>query len=278
MYAPLVHTPTALIDSIATVNTQLYGQLVRQPRPDAELWQVRRAYDLAVSLYAAIHQADGRPFSAHVVSAASVLTLLGASTTLVATALIHNVYGNADFGDGLHAAATPARREHVRHAVGAEIEAWVYRFRELRLTDDVASVKRNLGALDARDRQLLLLELADLMDKYADLSVLYFGDGRWVTDFVDANESHLIEIGHALGQPVLAEALRIAFATVRASRVPDAFRAPADRKYLYTIVPGSCRVVTPTPTLERRIKNSAPWRFARRLVRGAPGGIGSFPK
>jgi hypothetical protein len=269
MYAPLVDTPTALIDSIGTVNIQLYGQLVRQRRPEAELWQVRRAYDLAVSLYAASYQADGRPFSAHVVSVASVLTLLGASTTLVATALVHNVYSNADFGDGLYAVVTPERRQRVRDAVGEEIEAWVYRFRELRLSDDVAAAKARLGGMDARDRQLMLLELADLMDKYADLGVLYFGDGAWVTDFVDANEIHLVEIGHALGQPVLAEALRIAFATARASRVPDAFRAPAHRKYLYTIVPGSCRVVMPPPTLGRRIKGSAPWRLARRLVRGA---------
>jgi hypothetical protein len=157
----------------------------------------------------------------------------------------------------------------MREAIGAEVEARVHRFRELHLTDDVAAVKANLGTMPASDRELLLLELDDLMDKYADLSVLYLCDGAWITGFVDANEAHLVDIGHALGQPVPAEALRSAFATVRASRVPEAFRTPAGRQYLYTIVPGSCRVVMPRPTLKQHLKHSAPWQLARRLVRGA---------
>ncbi len=110
-----------LIDSIAMVNTRLYGQLLAQGRSDDDLWAIRRAYDLTSVLYSGAYQADGRPFTAHVVSVASILALIGMPSTIVAAGLIHNVYGNGDFGDGryseCHAAAScaGARRGGRRH-------------------------------------------------------------------------------------------------------------------------------------------------------------------
>ena len=258
-----------LIDSIATVNTRLYGQLLAQGRSDEELWGIRRAYDLTSVLYSGAYQADGRPFTAHVVSVASTLALIGMPSTIVAAGLIHNVYGNGDFGDGLHSSATPQRRARVRDAVGDDIESCVHRFRQLRLTGDLQPMKAKIASLSERDRMILAIELADFLDKYADLSVLYFGDGDWVTTYVDAHERELIDIGVALGQPVLAEALSLAIARVRSCQVPPALRSSAERKYLGMIVPPSC-VVRPRLRWTGAVKGSAPWRFARRMIRGAP--------
>src|SRR5262249_13311492 len=99
-----------LLDSLAMVNTRLYCQLLEQKRPEEELWAVRRAYDLTSVLYSGAYQADGRPFTAHVVSVASILALLGMPSDIVATGPIHNVYGNGNFGDGLYSGATRQRR------------------------------------------------------------------------------------------------------------------------------------------------------------------------
>ena len=267
MARPIATSAQQLIDSIATVNTRLFAQLLEQGRPEAELQSIRQAYELTAELYSAAYQADGRPFTAHVVSVASILALIGMPSNIVAAGLVHNVYGNGDFGDGRHSGVTPERRRRVREAVGDDVEDCVHRFRELRLTDDLAPLKARIGSLSERDRMIVAIEFADLLDKYADLSVLYFGDGRWVTRYVDANESDLLEIGYALNQPVLTDALRCSIARVRSHSVPDALRSPADRKYLYTVVPPS---LTERPRLkwQRVVKRSAPWRLVRRVIRG----------
>lgn len=256
-----------LIDSIATVNTRLYGQLLAQGRPDEDLWAIRRTYDLTSVLYSGAYQADGRPFTAHVVSVASILALIGMPSNIVAAGLIHNVYGNGDFGDGRYSGVTPQRRQRVRDAVGDDIESCVHRFGELRLTGDVQAVRAQIGSMSERDRMILAIELADLLDKYADLSVLYFGNGDWVTRFVDAHEHELIDIGYALGQPVLADALTHAIARVRSRQVPPALRSSPERRYMSTIVPLSC-IVRPKLTWTKAIKQSVPWQFARRAIRG----------
>jgi hypothetical protein len=258
-----------LIDSIAMVNTRLYGQLLAQGRSDDDLWAIRRAYDLTSVLYSGAYQADGRPFTAHAVSVASILALIGMPSNIVAAALIHNVYGNGDFGDGRYSGVTPQRRQRVRDAVGDDIESCVHRFSELRLTGDLQVVKSRIGWMSERDRMILAIELADLLDKFVDLSVLYFGNADWVTQFVDAHEYELINIGYALGQPVLADALTHAIAQVRSRQVPAALRQSPERRYVSTIIPLSC-IERPELTWTKAIKQSVPWRFARRVIRGTP--------
>lgn len=264
-YAPV--SAQGLIDAIASVNTRLYAQLLGQGRAERELRDVRGAYELACEVYSGAYQADGRPFVAHVVSVASIVALLGMPSDIVAAALLHNVYGNADFGDGLWSCATDERRRRVRRAVGVRIEACVHRFSELRLANNVSAIKARLPQLDPHDRMLLAIELADALDKYADLSVLFFGDGAWVTRFVDANEQDLMDIGYAIEQPMLAGALQLAIARVRASSIPHSVRSAPDRKYLYTIVAPS-QIIRPRLKWASVIKQSWPWQLARRMVRG----------
>ena len=233
MFTPLVHSPAELLESIAMVNTRLYGQLLAQGRPEHELELIRRAYDLASFLYAGAHQPDGRPFTAHAVSVASALTLLGLPSSMVAAALVHNVYNNGDFGDGLHDALTPARRHLVAEAVGEEIEGYVVRFRSLRLNREIES----WGDVE---RNLMILELADKLDKYVDMNLLFAGDAEWVKRFMNAHEAELVDIAGRLGQPVLAGALTLAVARAeKRGSVPTVLRSEPHRKYAYRIQPAS---------------------------------------
>lgn len=266
MYQVLATTGTACLESIAAVNTRLYGQLTTQGRPAQELIDIRRAYELNCALYSGAFQADGRPFIAHTVSVASILAILGLPSNIVAAGLIHNVYGNADFGDGRFACATPQRRERVRRAVGDEIESCVHRFGELRLSSRFPEIRANIGTMIDRDRLLLTIELADILEKYADLGVLYFGDSRWVTRFVDAHEQDLLELAHQLDQPVLAEALSLAISRVRSSQVPTELANHPEHVYLYSLMPGSC-MERPRITWTRALKRTTLWQFARRIVR-----------
>ncbi len=266
MYHPLATTASTILASIAAVNTRLYGQLIAQGRMQHELADIRRAYELTCTLYAGAFQADGRPFVAHTVSVASILAIVGLPSNIVAAGLLHNVYGNGDFGDGRFACATPSRRLRVRNAVGSEIESCVHRFSELRLVHRLPTIKANVATMSDRDRMILSIDLADILEKYADLGVLYFGDSRWVTRFVDAHEPDLVSLAHQVDQPVLAEALSLAISRVRSGHVPPELVSSPEHAYLYTIVPPSC-MERPRLTWTRALKQTALWQFARRVVR-----------
>ena len=231
------------MEPIAQTNLQLYNQLRRQRRSVNELSGVRRAYELASTLYSGYYQADRKPFIAHSVGVGSVLAHLDLPAELIATGLLHNVYGNGDFGDGRKGAATRDRRRRVRNSVGERIEGLVYRFRQVRIKPDAGDdFADRIARLDDSDRQLVLVDLADYLEKCVDCGVLYFGDGRWVTETLARHGGRLIDIAGELGQPRLAEMLAEAFAQVAAEPgIPQVLRGPSNRKYLSLVVPRSCR-------------------------------------
>ena len=121
------------MDKIAQTNLQLYNQLRAQERSLSDLGLVRRAYEFLTTIYSGYYQADGKPFVAHPVGVASILANLGFSADFVAAGMLHNIYGNGDFGDGLNNTVTNGRRRLVRNEVGCRVEDLSYRFRALRL-------------------------------------------------------------------------------------------------------------------------------------------------
>lgn len=231
------------MESIAQTNIQLYNQLRHQGRSLDELALVKRCYQLAVSLYSGNFQADGKPFVAHVTGVASVVAQLGLPAEIVGAACIHNAYGNGDFGDGLLHTANPRRRRIVREAVGPEVEGCIHRFMAVRLTEkSMLDIPARLDGLDERDRNLIAMELADILEKHADHGVLYYGDNRWVTGFTDNHGKALIEIACHLGHPQLGAALRESFAAAAIESIPQVLRSDAHRDHMELVVPRSCRL------------------------------------
>ncbi|MBA3564469.1 MAG: hypothetical protein H0W33_10780 [Gammaproteobacteria bacterium] len=241
---------------IAQTNVQLYNQLRRSGRSLDELALVHRAYQLTVSLYSGCFQADGKPVAAHVAGVASILARLDLPVEIVAAACIHNIYGNGDFGDGRGSGVTPYRRRVVSGAVGKEVEACVYRFSELRLNhESVPDIGRRLDRLDVRDRHLIVMELADILEKYMDQGILYFRHHN-VTRLVADHSELLIEMADRLGYPQLASALGESFAATAADSVPEALRAVTGDRCMNIVIPRSCQLRTSIATLKNiaRIK------------------------
>jgi (p)ppGpp synthase/HD superfamily hydrolase len=227
----------------AQTNIQLYNQLRGQGFPREQLALVHRAYELLTTLYPGYYQGDGKPFVAHGVGLASLVAELGQPSEIVAMALLHNVYGNGDFGDGMESGATPERRALVREAVGAEIEELVFRFNELRLhPDTIEEDRRTMAALDETGRRLQLVAIADHLEKYVDLGVLYFGDDREIVSWTRRIGQDLIDMASELGQPRLARMLETAFAeaSAEATKIPPDLRASDGRRHLKLLVPRSC--------------------------------------
>lgn len=232
---------------VAQTNIQLYNQLRRQGLSRAELVLVHRAYELLASVYSGYYQGDGKPFVAHGVGVASILAELGQPVEIVATGLLHGVYGNGDFGDGQASGGTPARRQIVREAAGDEVEELVARFTELRLHPDTIERDRQaIARLDATERRLQLMAIVDHLEKYVDLGVLYFGDDVEITEWTERIGPDLIELAGALGEPRLAAMVSAAFdeATAQSTNVPAELRASDGRRHLKLVVPRSCELRT----------------------------------
>jgi hypothetical protein len=228
---------------IAQTNVQLYNQLRERRLPVAGLALVHAAYDLLSELYSGYYQADGKPFVAHGVGVASILASTGQPAEIIAVGLLHNAYGNADFGDGRRHVVTAYRRRIVRGAVGEEVERLLARFQEIRIgRTGIAEARRALPERSADERALLLVDLADYLEKYADMGVLYYGQNDWVLDTSDEIGEQLVAFAGALGHSGLGGELAAAIEEARAQDPAPAELRPADgRRYLKLVVPRSCR-------------------------------------
>ena len=253
------------MEHVAQTNLQLYNQLRAQGRSLEELEVVHRAYEFLTTIYPGYYQADGKPFVAHTVGVASILEHLGLPTEFVVAGLLHNIYGNGDFGDGLSDVVTEARRRIARKEVGERIEVLIDRFRKFRVgPKNIQDISSRLDQFDQTDKTLVVIDLADCLEKYVDLGVLYYGDNRWITDVVAEHGNQLIAIAGQLGQPELTRMLTEAFEQASTAEIPNALRASNGRKYLELVVPRSCRVRL---RIVLRWRLSALWQRLRRKTR-----------
>jgi hypothetical protein len=227
---------------IAQTNIQLYNQLRDARLPLDDLVLVHRAYEFLTTLYPGHYQADGKPFVAHGVGVASILAWLDQPAEILAVGLLHNVYGNADFGDGWSSGATPFRRRVVRETMGERIEDLLARFGEQRLERrPIEAARQAVHELDETERRLLLVDLVDHLEKYVDLGVLYFGENDWVMSLTDRIGRDLIEIANELGGPRLGEmfSTALAEAAANAAAVPAELRSSDSRRHIKLVVPRS---------------------------------------
>jgi hypothetical protein len=267
---------------IAQTNVQLYNELRDAGLPLDDLVLVHRAYELLTTLYPGYYQADGKPFVAHGVGVASILARLDQPAEILAVGLLHNIYGNADFGDGRSGGTTRFRRRLVRQAVGEQVEGLLVRFMDLRIHPHrIEDARRALPGRDDTERRLLLVDLADHLEKYVDLGVLHFGESDWVMGSSERIGRDLIEIAEELGEPRLGAMLSRAFAeaAAQAAEVPAELRPSDGRRYLELVVPRSCRRRLPlrlranVQEVRRRLRSRGRLRrlrsASRRLPRGA---------
>ncbi|CAN5200040.1 hypothetical protein BH24PSE2_BH24PSE2_08830 [soil metagenome] len=193
---------------------------------------MRRAYDLAQHLYCNFIEADGVPLVAHVTGVASICARLNLSSELVAMACLHNVYTNGDFGDGRKKCATAFRRQLVRDAVGETVESHVHRFPALLRNgnDTLLSLGKRSDSLTPRDRQLLVIDLADVLEKCHDFGPLYYGGGEPLIDRYRREGPDLAGLARDLGYPELAAALSEAITALLSESVPPSLRSRNTRQ------------------------------------------------
>jgi (p)ppGpp synthase/HD superfamily hydrolase len=229
---------------ISQTNIQLYNQLRDKALPLDDLLAVHRAYELLTTLYSGCFQADGKPFVAHGVGVASILAELDQPIEFVVAGMVHNVYGNGDFGDGRGPGETPARRRLVRQVVGERVEQLVARFPQLRIEDHgIETLRRSLPQRSEDERRVIVIDLADYLEKCSDLGVLYFGENDWVLGVIEPTGDQIAELASELGEPRLAELLSSAFSSVVAHQhaIPPQLRPSDRRRHMKLVIPRSCQ-------------------------------------
>jgi hypothetical protein len=219
----------------AQTNLRLYEQLRRAGRDADELAAVRRAYELAMRIFAGQYRATGKPFVAHLVGTAGILGSLGAAAPVVRAGLLHAAYTHGDFG-GLRRALTGRKRAAVGAAAGADAEALILRYTELPWTADaLPRLHAGLAALPPVDRDVVTMRLANELEDLVDLGGAYCGKA----DRGDAAAALERELAEGLGLPVLAAALAQARRAAAAAALPAALRGA--RRSSFILGPASHR-------------------------------------
>jgi hypothetical protein len=192
----------------AQTNLRLYEELRAAGRAPAELLAARRAYDLALVLFAGLHRASGKPFVAHLVGVASIAAKLGQRAPVVVAGLLHAAYDQGLF-PGWRRRLTDAKRAAVRAVAGDEAERLVLRYHQH----------------DDGDREVVLLRLANELEDLVDLA------GAYSRKPYDEAE-RAAERARALGHDVLAEALDRAYHANRDAALPAGLAGDHRRSFL----------------------------------------------
>ena len=197
--------------SFAQTNVQIFNQ-IKGGYTQSEIEEVLQSYALASELFSGVVRGSGKPFLAHAVGTASIVAALSAPVHLVISALLHAAYTHGHFGGG-NRGASPANRQRVRDIVGEESEELIYRYTNLvwRESAAIPRIVQRLAAFSHSDRSVLLVRLANELEEYLDLGILYCEDVERRIQFCELYGPYMVELAGKLGAEPLSQWLTQAF-------------------------------------------------------------------
>lgn len=225
----------------AQTNVQLYRQMQREGCTGPQLALVRRAYELAMGLFAGARRPSGKPNIDHLVGTASVLTSLRVPVELVAAGLLHPAYKYGDFG-GVASSASRARRSTLRRAVGPDVERYVARYAALR-SDSATPTALHAGfpALDRIGRDVALIRLADMLEDLLDQGILYCSNATTRLRSSQRMRPTLMAMAEELGFPVLAREFDRVVEELSSANVSPELHGRSGRHRVFVLAPRSYR-------------------------------------
>ena len=208
-------------------------------------------------MFSARYQPSLMPFVNHGIGTASILSSLGVPGPLMAAGVLHNVYWNGEFGDGTKG-ITEAKRRIVKDAVGEEMERYLAGFAALRwYKNTIWDIRDGIPDLGPFDRDVIVLKLADLLEKFDDLGALYQVNANDSRELAREYGPTIAEMAAALGYPALALELGRVFAETVLGEIPEELRNRTDSNVSVVILPRSHR--------KRLLPAIREWCFRRSL-------------
>jgi amino acid adenylation domain-containing protein len=217
------------VHHFAQTNIQLLNQLQGRYK-DSEIDNVRAAYEVACDLFAGQFRSSGKPFLAHLVGTSSILAWLSASVETIVAGLLHAAYVDGNFGSrsGGH---SPSNRKRIQDAVGVESEEIVFAYTNFpwRSPAAIPRLVQRSSNLSDLEKEVLLVRLANELEEYLDLGLLYCEDSEQRLKFSEIYGSYMIDLAGDLGYDNLSNSLRQAFDYVRVGDSGvDSPRSPKD--------------------------------------------------
>jgi GTP diphosphokinase / guanosine-3',5'-bis(diphosphate) 3'-diphosphatase len=193
----------------------------RAAHPRADLAMLRRAYEVAELLHREQLRHSGEPFITHPIAVARILADLGADTTTLVAALLHDTVedtaytleqARAEFGD------------EVAHLVDGVTKLDKLRFGEAAEAESI----RKLILATARDLRVLVIKLAD---RVHNMRTLGFQPSHKQRRIARATLEVLVPLADRLGIQVFKRELEdIAFATLEPASYQEVTRLAAERR------------------------------------------------
>ncbi|ASC72503.1 hypothetical protein XM38_034610 [Halomicronema hongdechloris C2206] len=240
------------LSAISQTNLQLWQQLQRAGYSSHDLKLINRAYQAAMILFSGRFRASGKSFIAHLVGTASILGHLGVSAPLVAAGLLHAAYDFGDFGGWKRSGITATKRMWLCREVGSQVEQYITAYSALAWNSNtIPTIKRCSYKWEKIERSALLIRLANELEEYLDLGILYCGKKSQI---YNQHQSDLIvELARALNFPRLAQALASAQQVVEYSQVLPELVNPTNASGSALITPYSCCRTLITKLTQNRI-------------------------
>jgi (p)ppGpp synthase/HD superfamily hydrolase len=226
--------------SYAQTNIQLFNQLRLNGYSNNDLSCIYQAYQLTMRLFTGGFRPSGKTFIAHLVGTASILISLRAPTNLVAASLLHAAYVNGDFGDGIKGISA-TKRQQLRCAVGEEVEEYIARYTAMQWDQQtIPIICDRLNSFDAIDRDVLLIRLANELEEYLDLGIIYCGDAKYQR-YINYSGHLIVNMAERLGFSRLAKELETVFQETGAVEIPPEVSNQSGYNTSYIIAPKSYR-------------------------------------
>jgi hypothetical protein len=236
----------------AQTNLQLFNQMLASGYGVDDVELVKRGHDLALRLLSGQYRAHGKPFITHLIGTASVLAAVQAPAPVVAAGMLHAVYKHGDFGMEF---PRSRRRARVRRSSSPDVEEIVVRYDLLDWTGPtIVPLRRELDALDPRDRDAVLIRLANELEDSLDRGLRYCVMPYERQLLTGSEGTAVVELARDLGHIQLSDALARAMHEHRAGQPPPGvLRVPTTEAFI---------VVSPSYGLRPEVRLGR-WVFAR---------------
>ncbi len=191
----------------AQTNLQLFSQLSSEGYSDAEVSLILSAYKAATYLFTGWFRPSGKTFIAHLVGTASILASFRFPAKVVAAGLLHAAYSSGSFGNTDQKGIIAAKRQWLIQAVGSEVEEYITRYKVLEWNNNnISVISQGLDSLEPIEREVLLMRLANELEEYQDLGLLYCPKAKH--ERYSERHHQIVEMAEKLGFPMLASEFR----------------------------------------------------------------------
>jgi hypothetical protein len=192
-------------------------------RGEPDIVRLRAGHDLAERMADGLYRSQGCAFINHLVRTSSIVMAHGGSVDETLAAMLHSAYMLDCFERSRRRSYRARDRAGLAVGIGGQVEAIVWEYHRLGWgrRDDIAAHLHQLPTYAPVRRSALLVRLANELEDYLDLAVLY-RPGYSYQNRIASMGPLCIEMAGQIGVPTLGQELHEAYQATLSARIPAA--------------------------------------------------------